>query len=194
MPAPGIREIPQISPHRVKVQGSHRCPLRAGGIASATMSNAATEQDTAKVLAQTNRTSRRAYPAATALRQCASANARAVIATALMATLALAGFAATRPLATPGAVRIAPTCSETCAPAQTTRAPLDRVTPPHTSQNGARAAIAGRALAERSGLHRSGTEELMRFHPHTSGQLLAPWSRRVTLVVAVSAVLSYLRA
>jgi hypothetical protein len=124
--------------------------------ASATMSNAATAHDTPKAPAQTNRTSRWAYPAASAVRQRAAGNARAVIATTLMATLALAGFAATRPLATADVVRVAPTCSDTCAPAQTTMAPAPAAD---------RGSGSDRSLAERSGERRSGTEEVMSLPP-----------------------------
>jgi hypothetical protein len=42
---------------------------------------------------------------------------------AVVAILAVAGFAAASRLVSSDGVRVAPTCSETCAPAQTTAAP-----------------------------------------------------------------------
>jgi hypothetical protein len=68
----------------------------------------------------------RAYHAAAPFGQHAVGNARTVVATALLFVLALAGFAAAQPFATPGGVRFEPFCSETCPLAQTTNPPRVR--------------------------------------------------------------------
>ena len=79
------------------------------------MSNAAViQQDELSGLAPINRTSRAESLPTT------GGSARAILATALMATLAAAGVATARPFATPRAISAAPTCSETCAPTRTT--------------------------------------------------------------------------
>jgi hypothetical protein len=78
-----------------------------------------------------------------------------------MATLAAAGVAAARPLATPRALSAAPTCSETCAPTQTTTSSSSGGRPtvdatyaadrrPKQEPSGAGTVVSGRAVLTRT--------------------------------------------
>jgi hypothetical protein len=123
-PVPGNWGNPQTWVNCEKVQGSHRCPLRASGIGWPPMSNTAAQQRKHSRLPQTSPAT---YPTGRPFGQRVAGNAKAIVAAALLLSLALVGFAAARSLAASGAVRFTPFCSETCPATQTSNGPHDFV-------------------------------------------------------------------